>query len=137
MKNQHSTRRLISISLLLFCWPLFVLGCETDNHWNNFGETFGSTYSGDVRSTQTTIEISEFKNGRFRVQGLCGFEDEILLVLPAAVIDQRILGSPKCKNGRYKYTSSSIGRPPCNVIVEDSSPRSAAAKVKGTEIYCN
>lgn len=88
------------------------------------------------RSRPATIDTCEFKNGRLRIDGTCGDEGTILLVLPTNRDDDRIIGSPKCNQGRYQVITSTYGRPPCEVVVEYGGDRSLRARVAGADFYC-
>ena len=119
--------------LLLIIEFFVLIGCNNENQFSKLGDAFESTFTG---SRPTTIEFSEFRNGQFRVGGSCGLEGEVLLILPTSHKDDRIIGSPKCKNGKYILSTSTIGRPPCGIIVEYGGNKNVTAKVNGTEIYC-
>ncbi|HSO18163.1 MAG TPA: hypothetical protein VLT88_01825, partial [Desulfosarcina sp.] len=59
---------------------LCCLGCNNDQNWFNLTGRFGDVFSG---SNASTIEISEFKNGRLRIAGSCSGEGDVMLVLPS------------------------------------------------------
>lgn len=110
-----------------------LIGCGGDQKWFSFDNTvkgFGTN------TKKATIDKSEFKNGQLRIFGQCRPEGEILLVLPAAKSDDRIIGAPKCFHGKYEVRTSTFGRPPCEVIVEYGGTQSVRATVEGTDAYC-
>lgn len=131
-QNRHvEVKDLNKIIVLML--GIFFMGCSDGQKLSNVGNTIKSAVS---RTTPATIEISEFKNGQLRIHGSCGEEGQILLLLPATKGDNRIIGSPTCKQGRYELAISTFGRPPCGVIVEYGGGKSVKAKVKGADIYC-
>lgn len=115
--------------LMLLC-----LGCNDNKNWFNFSESLGN---GMKPVKPATIDRSEFKNGQLIIGGSCGEEGEILLILPTTAGDDRIIASPRCRNGRYQVTTSKFGRPPCGVIVEYDGDKEVRASVSGTEVYCH
>ena len=117
----------------LMLLTLCCLGCSDDPNWFALTGRFGDAFS---RSTTSTIDVSEFKNGRLRIGGSCSDEGDVMLVLPSTKGDTRIIGSPKCANGRYEVVTSQFGRPPCEVTV-DYSGGHLEAKVHGADIYCD
>lgn len=110
-----------------------LLGCNNDEQLSGFFSSSETVFS---QSRAPTIEACEFKSGQLRICGSCGKEGEILLVLPTTKRDQRIIGSPRCRNGRYEVVTSTYGRPPCGVVVEYGGDKSVGSKVKGAEAYC-
>lgn len=121
------------VKLFLIVQFFVFMGCNNENQFSNLGKAFESTLT---RSRLTTIELSEYRNGQLRVVGSCGLEGEVLLILTVSPKDDRIIGSPKCKSGKYILSTSTVGRPPCGIVVEYGGDKSTTAKVKGAEIYC-
>jgi hypothetical protein len=118
-----------AILLIVF----LVIGCSNDHKLIGSEEAF--KFIG-AKSRPATITTSKFINGRLTINGNCYVEDRILLVLPDTEKDNRIIGSPKCSNGKYEVISSKFGRPPCAVVVDYGGSKIVSAKVEGTEIYC-
>ncbi|BBO76927.1 hypothetical protein DSCW_43440 [Desulfosarcina widdelii] len=112
---------------------LFLFGCSDDNKWFDFKNIPGF---GVPDQKETTIDVCEFVKGQLRIKGTCGNEGDVLFVMPGTRGDKRIISAPKCSHGRYEAITSKFGRPPCEIIVEDGSGKSARAKVKGTDFYC-
>ena len=125
--------RIMWTRILAFGLAFLFIGCSGDSMWSSFGSDFDTNNSGWI---PTTIDQSRFSNGRLRIGGRCGAEGEILLIMPASLDDGRIIGSPRCSRGRYLFSTSSFGRPPCEVNVEYGSGQCITAKVSGTEYYC-
>jgi len=123
---------MVKITVLWILGTLLV-GCSDKQHDFDFSNMLKSSAS---ISKPATIIKSEFRNGRLHIVGTCGIEGQILLVLPGTTDDDRIIGSPKCKKGRYELITSTFGRPPCDVVVEYDSTHSTQAKVAGADIYC-
>ena len=109
------------------------LGCSDEHAWFGFENPFKHAIS---RSRPATLETCEFRGGQLRINGTCGNEGEILLILPTTKGDNRIIGSPRCSNGRYGLITATFGRPPCKVVVEYGGDRSLKSKVAGTDYYC-
>ena len=112
---------------------LLLFGCSDDHKWFEFKNLPGFGIS-DPKAM--TIDVSEFVSGQLRIKGTCGSEGEVLFVMPGTKGDKRIISAPKCYHGRYEVITSKFGRPPCEVIVEDSRGKGVRAKVKGTDFYC-
>lgn len=118
--------------LMIFLVFLF-LGCSDKQKWPVFDKPFSNAVK---KSRPATIDKCEFLNGQLRIKGSCGDEGEVLLVLPTTKGDNRIIGSPKCSQGRYEVITSTFGRPPCGVAVEYGGDKSVKSRVKGADIYC-
>ena len=118
---------------ILVMLGFLLMGCSDNQDLAEFGNTFKSAGS---RFKPATIDTSEYKNSRLRINGSCGDEGQILLVLPTTKGDNRIIGSPTCKNGRYELITATFGRPPCGVVVEYGGSKNVQARVAGTDIYC-
>lgn len=129
--SQNRTHMLEGIFFILLV--LLPVGCGSDENYFDFTKTVKN--KGDI-SIPVKITSSRFINGQLRISGTCGEEEEVLLILPATEGDYRIIGSPKCRNGKYRMINSSFGRPPCEVIVEYGKGKVAKAKVTGADIYC-
>ena len=112
---------------------LLPLACSDGNDGFQLGSAFGNALA---KTKPATIDTSEFRHGRIHIEGSCGTEGEILLIMPTAEKDGRVIGSPRCRNGRYVLISSKIGRPPCEVSLEYGGDRQVTARVAGTDIYC-
>ncbi len=124
----RSVKKAITILLLLV-----PLACSDGNGDFQFGSAFQDAFA---TTRPATIDTSEFKHGRLYIDGRCGTEGEIMLIMPTADGDDRIIGSPRCRGGRYELIASHIGRPPCAVNVEYGGDRRVTARVAGTDIYC-
>lgn len=123
----------VPLAAVLLILGLLSVGCSDKQHDLDFSSMLKSNAA---TLKPATITTSEFRNGRLHIAGTCGAEGQILLVLPATRGDDRIIGSPKCKQGRYELIASTFGRPPCEVVVEYDSMHSTQSKVAGTDVYC-
>ena len=123
----------VLLAAVLLILGLLLVGCSDKQHDLDFSSMLKSNASA---LKPATITKSEFRNGRLYIAGTCGAEGQILLVLPATRGDDRIIGSPKCKQGRYELITSTFGRPPCEVVVEYDSTHSTQSKVAGADVYC-
>ena len=119
--------------LLIPLVTLLLLGCSEDNKWFDFKNIPGF---GVPDPKETTIDVCEFVKGQLRIKGACFNEGDVLFVMPGTKGDKRIISAPKCSHGRYEAITSRFGRPPCEVIVEDSAGKSVRSKVKGADFYC-
>jgi hypothetical protein len=130
-----SNNRVRKLKRLCYILPvLLLIGCGNDKDYFDITK---STKNSKNLSKPVKITNCRFINGQLRISGTCGQEGEVLLILPATKNDYRIIGSPKCKNGKYEMINSSFGRPPCEVIVEYGQGKVAKANVAGTDMYCH
>jgi hypothetical protein len=119
---------------MLFLMIPLLIGCDNSQKWIGNEDAFNFFA---VRAKPATIETCQFKNGRLTVNGSCSAEGEPILIFPETKGDNRIIGSPKCTNGRYGVITSRFGRPPCRVVLDYGGDKIINAKVEGSELYCN
>ena len=117
-----------------FMMVFLLIGCDGDHKLIGNENAFKLMSAG--RQT-ATIDICRFHNSRLTINGACSSEGQPILILPTTKGDTRIIGSPKCSNGRYEVITSKFGRPPCGVVLDYGGNKEISAIVEGSEMYCN
>lgn len=111
---------------------IVVLGCGEEKNYFDITKSSRGTVSHSIK-----ISTSKYINGQLRINGTCGEEGDVLLIMPATEGDDRIIGSTKCSKGRYEIINSTFGRPPCEVLIEYGNGKFTKARVEGADIYCD